>query len=57
MAHTVPNTPNKPAALVSLPPSSRMTSFGNTGAMMPSASMSSSTVPKMNQKVARRMVD
>src|SRR2546423_1096942 len=32
-----------------------MTSLGNTGAMMPSASMSKSTVPKMNQNVARRM--
>ncbi len=56
-AHTVPNTPYSPAALVSLPPSSWMTSFGKTGAMIPSASMSSRTVPKMNQKVARRMCD
>src|SRR5947209_11504764 len=53
-AHTVPNRPTMPAPLASLPPSSWMTSLGNTGAMIPSASMSSSTVPKMNQKVARR---
>src|SRR3989440_10736998 len=53
-AHTVPNRPSALAALASLPPSSWMTSLGNPGAMMPSASMSSSTVPKMNQKVARR---
>src|SRR5205823_4345076 len=53
-AHTVPNRPSAPAALASLPPSSWMTSLGNTGAMMPRASMSKSTVPKMNQKVARR---
>src|SRR3989440_1041540 len=54
-AHTVPNRPSALAALASLPPSSWMTSLGNAGAMMPSASMSKSTVPKMNQNVARRM--
>ena len=52
-AHIVPNTPIISAARTVLPPSNCSMSFGNTGMIIPSASMSSRTVKKMNVTAAR----
>src|SRR5690242_5696965 len=55
-AHTKPNIPVIRAASAIAPPSNAMMSLGSTGAMMPSASMSSATVTKMNANAARPCV-
>ena len=53
-AHTVPNTAIVVAARAVSPPRKASTSFGSTGMIIPSASMSSSTVIRMNTTAARR---
>ena len=52
-AQDVPNTPITSAARAVLPPSNCSMSFGSTGMIIPSASMSSMTVMKMNVTAAR----
>src|ERR1700676_2041770 len=52
-AQTKAKTPVCVAAMDMLPCSKRMMSFGNTGTMMPKASMSSSTDTKINAKAER----
>jgi hypothetical protein len=52
-AHIVPKRPIISAARTVLPPSNCSISFGSTGMIMPSASMSRSTVMKMNATAAR----
>jgi hypothetical protein len=49
----VPNSPRISAERGASPPRKSTTSRGSTGMMMPSASMSSSTVMKMNPNAAR----
>ena len=53
-AKTVPKTPFHFAAEFMLPPRKSRINFGNTGAISPSASMSSMTVTKMNAMAAWR---
>src|SRR4030095_14737703 len=53
-ANTVPKTPFQVAAELMLPPRKSRINFGNTGAINPSASMSSMTVTKMNGIAAWR---
>src|SRR5688572_14883111 len=53
-AKTVANPPYMVAARALSPPSNASTSFGRTGTMIPSASMSSATVMKMKASVALR---
>ena len=53
-AKTVPKIPNHFAALDASPPRKFKTSFGRTGAIKPSASMSSVTVTKMKTTAALR---
>jgi hypothetical protein len=53
-AQTVPKMPKISAARAVSPPRKRSTSFGSTGMIMPSASMSSAMVTKMKASAARR---
>ena len=53
-AKTVPKTPFQFAAEFILPPRKSRINFGNTGAINPSASMSSMTVTKMKAMAAGR---
>src|SRR5581483_2901546 len=53
-AHTVPKSPKVRAARAVSPPSIVSTSFGRTGTIIPSASMSRTTVMKMKTSAARR---
>ena len=48
-----PNNPENWAARARSPPEKDTISFGSTGTMMPSASMSSRTVTKTNANAAR----
>jgi hypothetical protein len=53
-AKIVPNHPSQDAALVVLPPRKSRINFGRTGAIKPSASMSSVTVTKIKTIAAWR---
>src|ERR1700735_2902945 len=53
-AHTVANSPTYSAARAVLPCMKSSISFGSTGTIMPSASISRTTVMKMNARAARR---
>ena len=55
-ANTVPKMPFQSAAMFMLPPRKSRISLGSTGAINPSASMSSMTVTKIKTTAARRVL-